>query len=186
MRTRLVLLAVVAAAIAGCHTDMWAQPQTRALEPSPLFPDGKSARPIPIGSVPYDPTAATGNYATGEGVKVVPVSELMRRINANSLKNVLLRGEERFNVFCSPCHGRVGDGRGMIAQRGLDLVTQPRNFHSARILESTDGHIFKVITNGYRNMFSYGDRVPVDDRWCIVAYIRALELSENAGPEGRS
>jgi hypothetical protein len=92
-------------------------------------------------------------------------------------KVVLLRGQERFNIFCSPCHGRVGDGQGMIVQRGF---RQPQSFHIQRLRESPPGYYFDVITNGFGAMYSYAARVPVEDRWAIAAYIRALQLSQNA------
>ena len=87
---------------------------------------------------------------------------------------VLLRGQQRFNIFCSMCHGRVGDGNGMIVQRGL---TPPPSFHIDRLRQVSDGHLYNVISNGYGQMFSYNDRVKPEDRWMIVAYIRALQAS---------
>src|SRR5205085_3936087 len=87
------------------------------------------------------------------------------------------RGEERFNIYCSPCHGRTGDGQGMIVKRGFRAAA---NYHTERLRRAPVGHFFDVITNGFGAMASYASRVPVDDRWRIIAYIRALQLSQNA------
>ena len=92
----------------------------------------------------------------------------------------IARGQERFNIYCSPCHDRVGDGHGIVVQRGL---RQPPSFHDPRLETAPVGHFFDVMTNGYGAMYSYASRVPVDDRWRIAAYIRALQLSQNAPPQ---
>lgn len=190
MRCReLLAVAGVGLFAAGCHTDMWAQPQTRALEPNATFAFDQSARIAPAGTEPYEANPPSATFATGlqagQPIQTVPAAEAEKRLKLANLKQLLERGRVRFDVFCSPCHGRLGDGKGMISQRGLKLVRQPRNLHSARILNAPDGHLFRVITHGYGAMFSYDDRIPVADRWAIVAYIRALELSQgglNAGP----
>jgi mono/diheme cytochrome c family protein len=90
---------------------------------------------------------------------------------------LLKRGQERFNIFCSPCHGRLGDGKGIVVERGY---SPPPTFHSDRVRSFPDGHIFDVITNGIRNMPPYGPQIPASDRWAIVAYFRALQRSQNA------
>jgi hypothetical protein len=92
-------------------------------------------------------------------------------------RELLERGRERFEIFCSPCHDRVGGGNGMVVQRGF---RRPSSFHIERLRESPPGYFFDVITNGYGSMSSYATMVPVDDRWAIIAYIRALQLSQNA------
>jgi mono/diheme cytochrome c family protein len=98
---------------------------------------------------------------------------------------VLVRGQERFNIYCTPCHDRTGSGEGMIVQRGYK---QPPSFHDPRLRAVPDGYFFQVMTNGFATMPSYAAQVPPRDRWAIVAYIRALQLSQNAtlaaGPEG--
>lgn len=90
---------------------------------------------------------------------------------------LLQRGQERFNIYCSPCHGKTGDGKGIIVQRGM---LPPPSFHEARLLQAPDGHFFDVISNGIRNMPTYRHQIPVSDRWAIVAYLRALQRSQNA------
>jgi mono/diheme cytochrome c family protein len=92
----------------------------------------------------------------------------------------LARGQERFTIYCSPCHGRLGDGRGMVVLRGLQ---PPPSYHDPRLVTAPIGHFFDVMTNGFGAMFSYASRVPVDDRWRIAAYIKALQLSQNAPPQ---
>jgi mono/diheme cytochrome c family protein len=91
----------------------------------------------------------------------------------------LERGQQRFNVYCSPCHGVLGNGDGMIARRGFNLRRKPANFHDERLVKIAIGHFFDVMTNGYGIMYSYAERVDVMDRWRIAAYIRALQLSES-------
>jgi mono/diheme cytochrome c family protein len=91
----------------------------------------------------------------------------------------MLRGRERFNIFCSPCHSELGDGNGMVVRRGF---RQARNFHTEQMRNAPPGHFFDVITNGFGAMPPYGSRVPPEDRWRIAAYIRALQLSQNATP----
>jgi mono/diheme cytochrome c family protein len=104
-----------------------------------------------------------GNYVT---VSPAPITQ-----------KLLQRGQERYNIYCSPCHSRLGDGKGIVVQRGM---IPPPTFHSDRIRQFPDGEIFDAISNGVRNMPSYGDQVQVSDRWAIVSYIRALQLSQNA------
>jgi hypothetical protein len=92
-------------------------------------------------------------------------------------REVLLRGQERYNIFCSPCHDRVGNGQGMIVQRGF---RRPSSFHNDRLRGAPVGYFFEVITKGFGTMYDYADRVPPRDRWAIIAYIRALQLSQHA------
>jgi len=92
-------------------------------------------------------------------------------------QTVLQQGQERYNIFCTPCHGYDGYGKGMIVQRGF---SPPPSFHQDRLRTAPVGHFFDVITNGYGAMYSYGDRIPPADRWAIIAYIRALQLSQDA------
>lgn len=173
-QTRYIALAAGLALAAGCHLDMWNQPRYEPLEASEFFPQAQSARPVVEGAVafeqPYPNTPYYTGLMNGEFVTGLPV-EVSREL--------LERGQGRFNVFCAPCHGRTGDGRGMASQRG-DWQQLPASFHEPRLREMPAGQIFSTITNGYRFMFPYASRVTPDDRWAIVAYIRALQLSHNA------
>jgi mono/diheme cytochrome c family protein len=156
----------------ACRRDMQDQPKYRPLAYSAFFADGRSARPIPAGAIAVDdpvtfPPEMTGR-SNGEFLATLPIP---------ITESLLNRGRERFDIFCSPCHGRLGDGNGMIAQRGF---LAPMNLQSERVRNAPPGYIFAVITNGYGAMGRYDDQVEVADRWAIVAYIRALELSQGA------
>jgi len=168
---------------AGCRQKMSYQPKYDPLEPSDFFADGMSARPrlagtVARGELVSNPFLETGKIggADGDGFPF-PVT-----------KAVLDRGEERFNIFCSECHGRLGDGNGMIPSRGF---RRPPSYHSEILRTAKTGHFFDVMTNGFGVMPPYASQVPVADRWAIVAYIRALQISQSATihdvpPEQRS
>lgn len=170
----LILFAAALCATA-CRQDMHVQPRYNPLASTSFFDDARSARPaiedtVARGQLRLDLARYTGKV-NGKDIDYFPI-----QITPADLA----RGQERFNIFCSPCHGRLGDGHGMIVSRGL---RQPPSFQDARLLTAATGHFFDVMTNGYGAMYSYASRVPVDDRWRITAYIRALELSQNAPPE---
>lgn len=163
------------ALLTGCHPDMWRQPKAKPLQASDFFPDGMASRPlvahtIARGQLREDDAYYTG-ISSGKLVDVFPFP--MTRAD-------IRRGQERFNIYCSPCHGRLGDGKGMIAQRGLSLVREPASYHTERLRKMPVGHFYDVITNGFGIMYSYAQRVDPDDRWRIAAYIRALQLSQHA------
>ena len=163
---------LVAALLAGCKdpvTDMAAQPKYRTYQPAQTaqFADGKSARPIPAGAVPKSSS---------------PVEDVVPLTAANPLaikRSTLEAGQLQFDIFCSVCHGRLGNGDGMVVQRGF---TRPPSFHVDRLRAEPDAHLYNVITRGYGAMLSYGDRVPPQERWQIVAYIRALQAA-SANPQ---
>jgi hypothetical protein len=158
----------------GCtYNPMRDEPRYEPLEASQLFPDNTSARPVVPGAVAnnYDVTNEwfyTGKTPDGQLVNVFPFPVTME---------VLKRGQERFNIYCSPCHGLSGMGNGMIVQRGF---SHPPSYHQDRLRNAPVGHFVDVITNGYGQMYSYAYRVKPQDRWAIAAYIRALQLSQNA------
>ncbi|MGA7411303.1 MAG: cytochrome c [Bryobacteraceae bacterium] len=159
----------------ACRQDMHNQPRYKPLASTTFFDDGRAARPaiddtVARGQLRLDPARFTGKE-NGKDVDSFPIQITQADV---------ARGQQRFNIFCSPCHGRLGDGHGMIVSRGL---RQPPSYHDARLINAPVGHFFDVMTNGYGAMYSYASRVPVDDRWRIAAYIRALQLSQNAPPE---
>ena len=159
----------------GCRQDMHNQPRYKPLAATSFFGDGRSERPtiedtVARGQLHLDQARYTGKQ-NGKDIDFFPIQ--ITRAD-------LARGQDRFNVYCSPCHGRLGDGRGMVVGRGL---RQPPSYHDPRLVNAPVGHFFDVMTNGYGAMYSYASRVPVDDRWRIAAYIRALQLSQNAPPE---
>jgi mono/diheme cytochrome c family protein len=157
--------------LTACRQKMANQPKYDPLEPSDFFSDGMSARPRVPGTVARGEMALTGFLATG-------------KINGQEgdgfpfavTEAVMNRGEERFNIFCSECHSKLGDGNGMIPSRGY---RHPPSFHSDTLRAAKSGHFFDVMTNGFGAMPSYAAQVPVNDRWAIIAYIRALQLSQN-------
>ena len=157
----------------ACRIDMHVQPRENPLSRSDFFTDQRSARPLVEGTVArgqlhedtYFYTGKTGNNP-GD-VMPFPVT-----------KEVLERGRERFNIFCAPCHSRVGDGNGFVPSRGF--ARKPPSFHIARLQKAPLGYFFDVITNGFGIMPDYASQIPAQDRWDIVAYVRALQLSQNA------
>ncbi|MGD9764433.1 MAG: cytochrome c [Candidatus Binatia bacterium] len=164
--------AALLAGLAGCRQDMHNQPKYQAFEQNRFFADQRASRPLVPGVVPRghldeDPAFYQGK---GDGAPLATNPLGMTR-------EVLLRGQERYNVYCSPCHDRTGSGEGMIVQRGYK---QPPSFHEERLQRMPDGHLFQVQTNGYATMPAYAAQVPARDRWAIVAYIRALQLSQHA------
>lgn len=151
------------------------QPRYEPLEASTFFKDGRASRPQVPGTVARGQLKIDGLLYSGK-IAGKPVDAFPFPIT----KDILARGQERYNIFCAPCHARIGDGAGMIVQRGM---RQPPSFHIQRLREAPAGYYFDVITNGFGAMYSYADRVAVNDRWAIVAYIRALQLSQNAALE---
>jgi len=167
-----ILGVACAFSLAGCNEniirqDMADQPKNRPLSPSEMFADGRSERPL------IENTVARGSIAS-DGLSVskefpgypLPIDD-----------QLIARGEERFKIFCSPCHGLQGDGNGMAATRGMK---HPPSYHIDRLRQAPNGYFYDVISNGFGAMYSYSERVEPRDRWAIIAYIRALQLSRNA------
>jgi hypothetical protein len=157
----------------SCRQSMANQPKYLPLDESTFFSDGRSARPIPAGTVDrtYEPGEAifyTG-MDNGEPTTVFPIPVT---------RPVLERGRERFNIYCSPCHGKTGDGQGIVIQRGFRKP--PPTYHMDRLRQAPVGYLFDVITNGFGEMKDYSAEIHPRDRWAIVAYVRALQLSQNA------
>jgi mono/diheme cytochrome c family protein len=148
------------------------QPRYKPLASSEFFADHRSARPqvegtIPRGHLRIDEARYTGKI-NGEDIDQFPIPIIKADIE---------RGQSRFNVYCTPCHGRLGDGNGMVVLRGF---RQPPSYYSDKLMRAPVGHFFDVMTNGFGAMPSYASRVMSDDRWRVAAYIRALQLSETA------
>jgi mono/diheme cytochrome c family protein len=172
----LALLAGVTLAGAACRQDMHNKGRLKPYEESRFFRDGRLTRPLPAGTVAQGFLRDDTLYYTG----LTEDGSFLTQ-NPEPLSAALLaRGRERFDIYCSPCHSRIGDGRGMIVQRGFK---QPVSFHDPRLRETPDGYFFDVMTNGFAQMPSYASQVPPADRWAIVAYIRALQLSQNVPGE---
>jgi len=171
-RAASLALALAALAAAGCRQDMHDQPRIEPLNESTFFADGSGARPLPAHTVArgqlrddlalYSGVDAAGSLLTAPPM---PVS-----------RELLLRGHERFQIFCSPCHGRTGEGNGMVVRRGYK---QPSSYHVDRLRMVPLGYFFYVMSNGFGVMPSYAAQLPVEDRWAIAAYIRTLQLSQH-------
>ncbi len=170
-------LVAVAISLAGCHTDMWRQPKTQPLDASEFYVDGQVSRPLVPGTIARDHLREDEPYFTG-AANAKWVDTIPHTVDKEFLK----RGQERFNIYCTPCHGRLGDGKGMIATRGYQLRRPVASYHNDRLRNMPVGYFYDVITNGYGAMYSYASRVEPEDRWAIVAYIRALQLSQHANP----
>lgn len=172
-RTLPVWIATALLTTAGCRLDMHDAPMYEPNEASSFFANGLSSRKpvegtIARGELIEDPVLKSGQNEDGTFASVVPFE-----IDAADLD----RGQQRFNIYCSPCHGQMGNGKGMIVQRGLK---QPTSFHAQRLREMGVGYFYNVATNGYGVMYSYKSRVSMRDRWRIAAYIKALQRSQNA------
>jgi hypothetical protein len=168
--TLLGLALVVAAS--GCRQNMHNQHKVKTLGPSTFFADGQGARPIPAHTVARG-DLREGFVYTGLGADNKPVAEMPFPVT----RELLLRGQERFNIYCSPCHGRLGNAQGMIPQRGYK---QPTSYHIERLRTAPVGYFFNVMTEGYGVMPTYAPQIPVADRWAIAAWIRVLQYSQNA------
>ena len=169
---RFPLAVIVLVLVSGCRQDMHNQPKYKPLRASAFFADGSSARPLVEGTVARGTLQSDAAFFTGKNGDT-PVTELPFPVDAQ----VLDRGEERYNIYCAPCHDRSGGGRGMIVQRGY---RQPPSLHIDRLRTIPAGYLFDVITNGFGAMPDYRVQIAPRDRWTVVAYIRALQLSQNA------
>jgi hypothetical protein len=160
-----------AMALSGCdmalRQDMADQPKNRPLSPSKFFADGRSGRPL------LENTVARGALEND----VYNVSKDYPGYPLRVDEKLLRRGEDRYKVFCTPCHGLQGDGLGMAAVRGMK---HPPSYHIDRLRRAPNGYFYDVITNGFGAMYSYSERISPRDRWAIIAYVRALQLSRNA------
>ncbi len=167
------LTAMLLAGGAGCKQKMSYQPRYDPLERSEIFTDRTSARPAPAGTVARgflrdNPGLFLGRKENGDYVTEFPFP---------ITEAVMKRGQERFTIYCTMCHGFSGYGDGMIVQRGF---SPPPSLHNPETREKSVGYYFSVITNGYGAMPGHAHQIPVSDRWAIVAYVRALQLSQNA------
>ncbi len=167
-----VALLATALVAAGCRQDMHDTPRYEAFEASTSFADGRASRTAPAGTV------ARGWLRDDEALYTGKVGgQLVDQFPFAIAHADLQRGQQRFNIYCTPCHGRLGDGNGMVVQRGL---RQAASYHQDRLREEKAGYFFDVITNGFGAMQGYAEQIPVRDRWLIVAYVRALQLSQHA------
>jgi hypothetical protein len=158
--------------VEGCRLDMHIDPRYNPMSQSSFFPDGRSERPMVPGTV------ARGHLRVDELLYTGRINGKLANVFPFPItKQDLARGQQRFNIYCTPCHDYTGSGTGMVVRRGFPA---PPSYHIPRLMNAPVGHFFDVMTNGYGTMFSFAYRVSVKDRWRIAAYIRALQLSQNA------
>jgi len=172
LRRQSMAALLLVALVAGCRQDMHDQPKYKPLKSSAFFEDGRDSRPLVAdtvarGHLDDDALLYTGKIGTAFATEFpFPITG-----------DVLVRGQERFNIYCTPCHDRTGGGDGMIVRRGY---RRPPSFHIDRLRAAPAGYFFDVITHGFGVMPDYSSQVPVSDRWAIVSYVRALQLSQHA------
>jgi mono/diheme cytochrome c family protein len=157
----------------GCRNEMYDQAKAKPLSEGTFFPNGQNARPLPPDTVARgflreDKAMYAGIAPSGSFVSELPVP---------LTRELLARGHQRYDIFCAPCHGKQGNGLGMIVQRGFK---QPSSFHVDRLRQQPVGYFFDVMTQGFGQMSSYAGQVPPEDRWAIAGYLRALQLSQHA------
>ena len=172
MRRNVLAAVLIAALVAGCRQDMHDAPRYEAYEASPFFADGRASRQPPAGTVARGWLRADEALYTGRANGEL-VSEFPFPVSSEDMA----RGHERFNIYCTPCHGILGDGQGMVVQRGLRRAA---SYHQDRLRDERVGYFYDVVTNGFGAMQGYAEQIPVRDRWLIVAYVRALQLSQHA------
>jgi mono/diheme cytochrome c family protein len=202
-----LLLSASCLLVTGCRRDMQDQPKAKPYRSSSFFKDGLSSRPLVEGTVPRGWLRADTEFFTGKknrtqgstaptGAQGAPSSGTNTSGTTTASQtaaaaypddtdkfpfaitpDVLVRGRERFQIFCSVCHGMTGNGDGMVFRRGFRLPA-PASFHQERLRQAPVGHFFDVVTNGWGAMPSYASQIPAQDRWAIIAYIRALQLSQ--------
>lgn len=183
---QLVALAVPLVLAAGCTQDMADQPRYEPLEASGFFANGMASRPLVEGTVARGHLRTDADFYEGrQGAQLtsaVPVPAVAASLGltgdeAQLRRAILLLGQQRFDIYCAPCHDRAATGQGMVVLRGFPA---PPSLHSERLRQAPDGHLFDVASRGFGRMPSYADQVSTADRWAIVAYVRALQLSQHA------
>ena len=185
MNPRILLTFAVGCAVllTGCRQDMHNQPRYKPLAGTDFFGDGRSARPEVDGTIPWGRQSATAQ--PDPAFLRIDQAHYLGKVNGEDVdyfpfaitRADLDRGQQRFNIYCAPCHSRIGDGNGMIVRRGY---RQAASYHTEKLIKAPVGHFYDVMTNGWGAMPSYASRIEPDDRWRIAAYIRVLQLSEDA------
>ncbi len=192
-----ILTGVLVMGLSGCRTDMWVQQRVEAQDNSEFYalsepvpgPDGKlyglGSRPIPPNTIPrgrlQDPNdpMLTGKDAQGNLLKTLPPQLSHITQSKTEFKKFLDLGEQKYNIFCAPCHGKAGDGQGMIALRG-QWPRMPASLVADRLRTQPIGYFYGVATNGFGIMYGYGKRMTPEERWAVAAYVRVLQLSQGA------
>ena len=167
----MIVICVIAVSV-GCRRDMFIQPSLHPLDRTDAFANNMASRPLVPNIVARDQLNEDTEFYTGK-----IGTNLVTTLPFPVTREMLERGQERFDIYCSPCHGRTGDGNGMIPQRGFP---RPPSYHTDRLRQAPIGYFYDVITHGYGVMYPYAARVEPSDRWAIAAYIRVLQASHNA------
>lgn len=170
-RPLVFLVATSAILLSGCRNDMYDQPKYKPLSKGSHLTGPSSALLLQAGTVARSERRGIETFDTG-----MKDGKLAENLPFPLTKAVLVRGQQRYRIYCTPCHGELGDGRGMIVERGL---SPPPSFHNEDLRDAPLGHFYDVITRGYGAMYSYEARVPTEDRWAISAYVRVLQWSRN-------
>ena len=173
MRPNVIFVVLLAVGVGACRQDMHDAPRYEAYEANSFYADGRASRETPTGTVARgweraDDLFYTGRDSAGEPSELIPMP-----VTAQDMQ----RGRDRYNVYCTPCHGILGDGQGMVVQRGLKRAA---TYHDERLRGVKVGYLYDVVTNGFGAMQGYAEQIPARDRWLIVAYVRALQLSQHA------
>ena len=172
MRRNVLVVVLLALGAAACRQDMHNAPRYKPLAASDFFADGRASRNLPAGTVARGWLRADEALYTGRAN-----GELLAEFPFPITNTEMQRGRDRYNIYCTPCHGILGDGQGMVVQRGLRRAA---SYHQDRLRDEKVGYFFDVVTNGFGAMQGYAEQIPVRDRWLIVAYVRALQLSQHA------
>jgi mono/diheme cytochrome c family protein len=172
--SRGLALATLLLAIVGCRQEMYDQPKYKPLGRNDFFADSRNERPLPDGTVARGFLRADSRYFRGTSPDG---KSLVTQFPIAVSPALLARGRERYDIYCAPCHDRTGGGRGMVVRRGY---RPPPSLHIDRLRDAPVGHFYDVVTNGFGAMPDYAAQIDVSDRWAIIAYIRALQLSQNA------
>ena len=169
----LLLLVTLSVLLSACGLNMHNQPRAEYQEASPYFANGSTAQQLPEGVVSRNRGAYDASFYSGQGAD----GSLLAELPFEASPELLERGQQRYNIYCAPCHNFTGDGQGVIVQKGMP---QPASFHDQRLRNQNIGYFYFVSTNGFGRMFSYASRITPEDRWAIAAYIRTLQLSQHA------
>lgn len=175
-RSTMFLILGTGLLLTGCHQDMWVQPKAKPQSKSDaVFGDSSNSRMPVLGTVAYGKARADREFFTGYDRN----GKLLKEFPVAVTEEFVKRGQERFRIFCTPCHSELGDGKGFIAKRGFTAAHPVGNYHSERLRNMPIGHFFDVMTNGYGVMYPFKSRIKPYDRWAIAAYIRVLQASQH-------
>jgi len=173
LRPNVIFVVLLVLGVSACRQDMHDAPRYEAYEANSFYADGRASRETPDGTVARGWERADDLFYTGRDSAGEPSEQIPMPVTAQDMQ----RGRDRYNVYCTPCHGILGDGQGMVVQRGLKRAA---TYHDERLRGVKVGYLYDVVTNGFGAMQGYAEQIPARDRWLIVAYVRALQLSQHA------